>query len=171
MFLYWEPLSWLSNVSSCQNFAYVLLYNFHYHCSQKIFLVLVLWATLEKKIFLLKSSLVARFFFLKRLTKPKPEIFFDYNGNESCKGGPKQNFGKSWHYWVNSVALSKEKKKGCFYTILGTCQKTFVNGCMYWMFLQLEHQIVTCVFCAITLSCFQHFNINLSWHKTYLVAY
>ena len=50
-FLYWEPLSWLSNVSSCQNFAYVLLYNFHYHCSQKIFLVLVLWATLEKKNF------------------------------------------------------------------------------------------------------------------------
>ena len=27
------------------------------------------------------------------------------------------------------MALSKEKKKGCFYTVLGTCQKTFVTGC------------------------------------------
>ena len=25
---------------------------------------------------------------------------------------------------------SKEKKKGCFYTVLGTCQKTFVTGCI-----------------------------------------
>ena len=32
---------------------------------------------------------------------------------------------------VNSVALNKEKIKGCFYTVLGTCQKTFVTGCMY----------------------------------------
>ena len=72
-----------------------------------------------------------KIFFLKRLTKPKLQIFFDYNDNKSCKGGPKQNFGQSWHYWVNSVALSKEKKKGCFYTVLGTCQKTFVTGCRY----------------------------------------
>ena len=27
------------------------------------------------------------------------------------------------------MALSKEKKKGCLYTVLGTCQKTFVTGC------------------------------------------
>ena len=87
----------------------------------------------RKNILPLKSSWVPIVFFLKWLTKPKPEIFFDYNGNESCKGGPKQNFGKSWHYWVNSVALSKEKKKGCFYTVLGTCQKTFVTGCMYFL--------------------------------------
>ena len=80
--------------------------------------------------FSLKSSLVNIFFFLKRLTKPKLEIFFDYNDNESCKEGHKQNFGKSWHYWVNSVALSKENKKRCFYTVFGTCQKTFVTGCM-----------------------------------------
>ena len=69
-----------------------------------------------------------KLFFLKWLTKP--EIFFDYNGNESWEGGPKQIFCKSWHYWVSSVALSKEKKKGCFYTVLGTCQKTFVTGCI-----------------------------------------
>ena len=29
------------------------------------------------------------------------------------------------------MALNKEKKKGCFYTVLGTCQKTFVNSCTY----------------------------------------
>ena len=34
---------------------------------------------MEKKIFSLKSSLAERFFFLKWLTKSKPEIFFDYN--------------------------------------------------------------------------------------------
>ena len=27
------------------------------------------------------------------------------------------------------MALSKEKKKGCFYTVSGPCQKTFVTGC------------------------------------------
>ena len=69
-----------------------------------------------------------------------------YNGNESCKGGPKQNFGKSWHYWVNSVALSKEKKKGRFYTVLGTCQKTFVTGCI----LLVAEKIC----CSINCCCF-----------------
>ena len=29
------------------------------------------------------------------------------------------------------MALSKEKKKGRFYTVLGTCQKTFVTGCIF----------------------------------------
>ena len=34
-------------------------------------------------------------FFLKWLTKLKLEISFDFNVNESCKGGHKQNFGES----------------------------------------------------------------------------
>ena len=42
------------------------------------------------------------------------QIFFDYNGNESCKGGAKQNFGKNWDFWVNSKALRKETKRGLF---------------------------------------------------------
>ena len=54
------------------------------------------------------------FYFLKRLKKPKLEIFFDYNYNESCKGGHEQKFGKSWNYWVNSVALSIKTKSTTF---------------------------------------------------------
>ena len=48
------------------------------------------------------------FFFLKWLTKQKLYTFFDYNVNESWKEGYKQNFGKSWNYWVISEALSKK---------------------------------------------------------------
>ena len=61
-FLYWELLRWLSNSSSCQNFAKLLLYNFHYHCSQKYFWFWFCKPPLRKKIFLLKSPLVKRFF-------------------------------------------------------------------------------------------------------------
>ena len=37
-----------------------------------------------------KELFSGKIFFLQWLTKPKPEIFFNYNGNESCKGGHKQ---------------------------------------------------------------------------------
>ena len=48
------------------------------------------------------------FFFLKRLTKPKLQIFFDYNGNESCKGGLK--ILARAEITETSQALSKETK-------------------------------------------------------------
>ena len=63
---------------------------------------------------LTKELFNRKIFFLKWLTKQKLQIFFDYNGNESWRGGYKQNFGKSWHYWVNSEALSKVTKRGRF---------------------------------------------------------
>ena len=33
--------------------------------------------------------------FTKELTKQQLQIFFDYNGNKSWRGGVKKNFGKS----------------------------------------------------------------------------
>ena len=36
-------------------------------------------------------------------------------------------FGQSWHYWVNSVALSKEKKKGCFLYCFRHLSKDFFH--------------------------------------------
>ena len=35
------------------------------------------------------------------------------------------------------LSLFKDKKKGCFYTVLGTCQKTFVASCI----LKIIHEM------------------------------
>ena len=58
----------------------------------------------------------------------KPKEGYAASGNESCKGGHRQNFGKNWNYWVKSVAISKENKKGCYYTEISTCSNTSWNG-------------------------------------------
>ena len=70
-----------------------------------------------------------RFFFLNMITKPKLQIFFDPIGNESCKGGPKQNFGKSWNYWVNLVDLSIKTKSTTFQWEISPWAKTFLANC------------------------------------------
>ena len=104
-----------------------------------VFFLVAFYSSLSIRSFSLKASLRAlsdwslQSCFPKWLSKLKLQLFFDYNDNESCKGGHKQNFGKSWNYWVNSVALSKEKKKGCFYTEISPSLIVSEKLCMsYW---------------------------------------
>ena len=49
------------------------------------------------------------------------------------------------------MALSKEKKKGCFYTVLGTCQKTFVTSCIC---IQDVSQVIRTI-SPFSISCFR----------------
>ena len=97
----------------------------------------LLWKYVRSKLFCFQKSTAKRLTVVAKknktradYTKPNVEIFFDYNGNKSCKEGHKQNFGKSWNYWVNSVALSKEKQKWCFYTEISSHLILFGHHCM-----------------------------------------
>ena len=68
----------------------------------------------RKKNLSTKELFSGKIFFLKWLTKPKPEIFFDYNGNESCKGGHKQLLARADITESTQWLSVKKRKRGIF---------------------------------------------------------
>ena len=79
-------------------------------------------------VYLVKSTkLLSKISYFSKVA-PKTRNVFDYNVNELLM----RTLAKFWQELILLSQLSGSLlKKGCFYTVLGTFQKTFVTSCTY----------------------------------------